>query len=92
MIRLFMFSILAFLILEKESASISEYAHKSFLLLYLDCDLWPSSLVHILVSEDLALLNCQSIKSLLKLLFTLKSMSRLIFKYYVKLSANIAVP
>ena len=36
---LFIFSILAFLILEKESASISELAHKLFLLLCLDCDL-----------------------------------------------------
>ena len=36
MITLFMFSILAFLILEKESASILELAHKSFLLLCLD--------------------------------------------------------
>ena len=50
------------------------------------------SLIHILISEDLALLNCQPKKTLLKLLFTLKSMPRLIFKYFVKLSANIAVP
>ena len=39
MMTLFIFSILAFLILEKESASISELAHKLFLLLCLDCDL-----------------------------------------------------
>ena len=38
MMTLFMFSVLAFLILEKESASIPEPAHKSFLLC-LDCDL-----------------------------------------------------
>ena len=72
--------ILAFLILEKESANISELAYKSFLLLCLDYDLWPTSLIHILIPEDLALLNCQSKKSLLKLLFTLKPMPRLIFK------------
>ena len=39
MMALFIFSILAFLMLEKESASISELAHKLFLLLCLDCDL-----------------------------------------------------
>ena len=39
MMTLFIFSILAFLILEKESANISELAHKLFLLLCLDCDL-----------------------------------------------------
>ena len=39
MMTLFIFSILAFLILEKEYASISELAHKLFLLLCLDCDL-----------------------------------------------------
>ena len=39
MMTLFIFSILAFLISEKESASISELAHKLFLLLCLDCDL-----------------------------------------------------
>ena len=91
MMTLFMFSILAFLILEKDSANISELAHKSLLLLCLDYDLWPTSLIHLLISEDLALLNCQSKKSLLKLLFTLKSMPRLTFKYFVKLSGNIAV-
>ena len=39
MMTLFMFSILAFLILEKDSANISELAHKSLLLLCLDYDL-----------------------------------------------------
>ena len=39
MITLFMFSILAFLILDKESAIILELTHKSFLLLCLDFDL-----------------------------------------------------
>ena len=79
MMTLFIFSTLAFLILEKKSASISELVPKSFLLLCLACDL------------DLSLLNCQPKKSLLKLLFALTSMPRLIFKYFVKLSANIAV-
>ena len=87
--KLFICSILVYFIVEKESASITELVHQTFLLFCLDCDLWPTSLIHILIFEDLALLNCQSKKSLLKLLFTLKSVLRLIFKCFVKLSANI---
>ena len=92
MMTLFMFSILAFLILGKKPASISELAHESFLLLHLDCDLWPTSLTPILISEDLALLNYQSKKSLLKSIFILKYIPSLIFNNFLKLSANIAVP
>ena len=39
MLRLSMMTLFIFSILEKESASISELAHKLFLLLCLDCDL-----------------------------------------------------
>ena len=94
MMALFTFSILAFLMLEKEPASISELERKySITLFRLRLMTYVYNIyIYILISEDLALLICQSKNSLLKLLFTLKSMPRLIFKYFVKLSANIAVP